>query len=80
MRKALHVLQVDNVMDNVGSMPPPINVPYPGTRMSVNAAAPFNRRQTMVQMQPINDPKRRRSNIVTLPVPVLRPAPFEQVR
>lgn len=79
MRKALNFFQVDNVMDQcAGSMPPPINVPHSSARMSVNNPAPFNRRQTMVQMQPIDDSKRRRSNMVPLPV---RPHAtlFEQV-
>lgn len=87
MHKALHILQVDNVMDFIGQMPPPI-VPNPGTRSMPITVQPFNRRQTMAYMQPINDLKRRRSNVVPIQAPMARPlvAPikqqpiFEQVR
>lgn len=89
MNKALHILQVYNVMDFVGQMAPPIIIPNSGVRpMPVNVEPQLNRRQTMAY-QPIMDPKRRCTNIVPTPQPMVRPlvAPikvqpltFEQVR
>lgn len=77
MHKALHFLQVDSVMD-FGQMPPPMNAPNSGPRpMYTDAQAAFNRRQTMANMEPMIDLKRRRTNMVPIPAQI-RPS-FEQV-
>lgn len=76
MIAALQSLQVDNVKDFTGSMGPPIIAPYPGARptpVNVQATSQFSRRQTMSYIQPINELKRPRSNMVpTQPPQMIR--------